>query len=137
MQVDGKGKTSLENIKAIEKLLSDFSEENGDLIDAFYYCYHHPEGIVPGYSKHCRCRKPGTLFLEEAIINFSLDARRCWFIGDRDTDVKCGKSVGFYTIKIENKHSADKSGLEEPDFFADNLLDATIKLINIKHEMNI
>ena len=37
------GKTSLENIKAIEQLLLDFSAENGKLIDDFYYCYHHPE----------------------------------------------------------------------------------------------
>jgi D-glycero-D-manno-heptose 1,7-bisphosphate phosphatase len=121
-----KGKTSLENIKAIEKLLFDFSEENGGLIDAQYYCYHHPNGIAPGYSKHCRCRKPGTLFLEEAIIKFNLSARQCWFVGDQDTDIKCGSSVGFNTIKINNKHSMHKSGHEEPDYFANNLPDAVM-----------
>jgi len=125
-----KGKTSLGNIKAIEKLLSDFSEEHGGLVDKFYYCYHHPEGIVPEYSISCRCRKPETLFLEDAVKEFDLDKERCWFIGDQDTDIKCGRAMGFRTIKINNKHSLHKSGTEIPYEFADNLFEATAIITN-------
>ena len=119
-----KGKTSMENLRAIEKLLEDFSEENGKLIDKFYYCYHHPDGIVPEYSGKCECRKPGTLFLEDAVKKFNLDAATCCFIGDQDTDIKCGKAMGMRTVKINNKHSSKKSGAEKPDRFAANLLEA-------------
>jgi len=119
-----KGKTSLENIKAIEKLLRDFSEENGGLITAYYYCYHHPDGIIPEYSGKCRCRKPGTFFIEEAIKCFDLDNKLCWLVGDQDTDIMCGKSMEIKTIKIENNHSKHKSGKETPDKFAVDLLDA-------------
>jgi len=124
-----KGKTSLENIKAIEKLLADFSIENGDLIDEYYCCYHHPNGIIPEYSIVCRCRKPNTLFLEEAVEKFKLDKGSCFFIGDQDSDIKCGKAMGFYTIKINNKHSMHKSGTVTPDVFASNLYDAALKIV--------
>jgi len=124
-----KGKTSLENIKTIEKLLSDFSLENESLIDEFYYCYHHPNGIVPEYAFSCRCRKPNTLFLEEAVKKFDLDTTNCYFIGDQDTDIQCGKAMGLKTIKINNKHTINKSGKEIPDEFAANLYEAAVKVV--------
>ena len=125
-----KGKTSMENIKAIEKLLKTFSDENGSLIDEFYYCYHHPNGIIPEYTISCRCRKPNPLFLEEAMKKFDLDRTNCYFVGDQDTDIKCGKSMGFYTVKINNKHSIHKSGMEAPNEFAIDLYDAALKVAN-------
>jgi len=125
-----KGKTTLKNIQTIERLLCDFSEENGGLIDGFYYCYHHPDGIVPEYSGECKCRKPGTMFIEDAIGRLDLDAHKCWFVGDRDTDIQCGKAMGFSTIMINNKHSMNKSGNEKPTCFADTLLEATVVIIN-------
>ena len=124
-----KGKTSLENIKAIEKLLYDFSEENGSLINEFYYCYHHPDGIIPECSWQCRCRKPGTLFLEEAIDKFDLKAEECWFVGDRDTDIACGKSIGMRTIQIRNKHSMNYIGKETPDEYVGDFYKATLIII--------
>jgi len=125
-----KGKTSLENIKSIEKLLSDFSDENGGLIDEFNYCYHHPQGIVSEYTGECSCRKPKTLFPEQAMAKFGLVAQDCFFIGDQDSDIECGKAMGFKTIKIENKHSAAKSGKITPDECALNLYDAVLKITN-------
>ena len=55
---------------------------------------------------------------------FNLDADMCCFIGDQDTDIKCGKTMGMRTVKINNKHSIKKSGSEKPDGFAANLLEA-------------
>jgi D-glycero-D-manno-heptose 1,7-bisphosphate phosphatase len=124
-----KGKTSLENIKAIEELLKDFSTENGGLIDEYYYCYHHPNGVMPEYTVSCRCRKPDTLFLEEAVKKFDLDITNSYFIGDQDTDIQCGKAMGVKTIKINNKHTIHKSGKEMPDEFAADLYAAALKVI--------
>ena len=126
-----KGKTTLENIQAIEGLLTAFSEENGRLIDAYYYCYHHPDGVVPEYKGFCRCRKPGTLFLEQAVERFALDKSGCFFVGDQDTDIQCGKAMGIYTIKINNRHSKRKSGVQTPDEFAEDLFDAASKMVAI------
>ena len=119
-----KGKTSLENIQAVEKVLAEYLSENGIKIDKYYYCYHHPDGVVAGYSGLCKCRKPGTLFLEEAIEQFNLNAEDCWFVGDRDTDVMCGKAMGMKTVQIKNKHVGGKAGNEIPDEYAIDLLGA-------------
>lgn len=123
-----KGKTSMENLKAIANLLDTFSKENGGLIDDYYYCYHHPDGVAPEYTAKCLCRKPGTLFLENAIEKYNLDIRNCYFIGDQDTDIKCGKSMGIYTIKVNNKHSLQKSGMEKPCAMVANLYEAALKI---------
>ena len=124
-----KGKTSLENIQAIEKLLRDYIDDNNCLIDEYYYCYHHPNGIIPEYSVFCPCRKPGIMFLEQAASAFSLDLSASFFIGDQDTDIKCGKNAGTKTVKIINKHSIKKSGQEVSDAFASNLYEAVEKII--------
>ena len=126
-----KGKTTLENIKKIEELLKEYSTENGTLIDEYYYCYHHPNGIVPEYAVPCQCRKPGVLFLENAVEKFDLDIKNCFFIGDQDSDIKCGKTMGCKTIKINNKHSMSKGSKEEPDCFAANLYEAAVKIIEL------
>jgi D-glycero-D-manno-heptose 1,7-bisphosphate phosphatase len=111
-----KGKASMENILAITNMLKDWSDEHGVLIDKFCYCYHHPKGIVPEYAKVCECRKPGTLFLEQAKEQFNLDPAQCWFIGDRDTDIECGYNFGCRTVKVNAVYTfydAAKMILEE------------------------
>ena len=127
-----KGKTSLENIKSIENLLYVFSEENGRLIDEYCYCYHHPEGIVSEYTQKCRCRKPGTLFIEEAVKKYELNIQECYIIGDQDTDIQCGMNMGMYTIKVHNTHSAKKSGKETANVVAANLYEAVIAIKTIQ-----
>jgi D-glycero-D-manno-heptose 1,7-bisphosphate phosphatase len=119
-----KGKATLENIQAIERVLAEYLSENGITVDKYYYCYHHPDGVAEGYSGECRCRKPGTLFLEEAIEQFKLNAEDCWFIGDRDTDVACGRAMGMRTIQVRNKHAGDKAGNESPDEYASDIYEA-------------
>ena len=124
-----KGKTTLENIQVIEQLLAEYLSENGINIDKHYYCYHHPDGIVAEYSGICRCRKPGTLFLEDAIEQFNLNAEKCWFVGDRDTDVICGRAMGMRTIQVKNKHVGDKAGNETPDKYALDIYDAALQIV--------
>jgi D-glycero-D-manno-heptose 1,7-bisphosphate phosphatase len=128
-----KGKTTMENIKAIENMLYIFSEENGKLIDEYYYCYHHPDGVIAEYTQNCLCRKPGTLFVEKAIQDFNLNIKECYFVGDQDTDIQCGNSMGMYTIKIDNKHSLLKSGNSIPGETVKNLCEAVQK-INDRNE---
>jgi len=111
-----KGKATMENILAIADMLKNWSDEHGVLIDKFYYCHHHPKGIVPEYTKTCECRKPGILFLEHAKEQFNLDPASCWFIGDRDTDIECGHKFGCRTVKVSRiytLYNAAKMILEE------------------------
>lgn len=123
-----KGKTSIANIKAVEKLLETFSVENNNLVDGFYYCHHHPEAVILKYRKICGCRKPKTLFPKRAVKKYGLNIKRCFFVGDQDSDIECGRAMGFYTVKIKNKHSANKSLKVKADSEAANLYDAVLKI---------
>jgi D-glycero-D-manno-heptose 1,7-bisphosphate phosphatase len=122
-----KGKTSLENIKAIEQKLHDILMFNKILFSDYLYCYHHPQGIVPEVSRRCDCRKPGIKFLVDAGHKYSLDMRSSWMIGDRDSDIICGQNAGTRTIFIENREKLicpQKSGSNSPDFTVGDLREA-------------
>lgn len=102
-----KGKAKMEDICGIAGMLEEYSIEQGGLIDEFYYCYHHPNGIVPEYTCKCDCRKPGTAFLEKAIDKYKLDPSLCYFIGDRESDILCGQFMKMRTIRINPLRSQE------------------------------
>ncbi len=116
-----KGKTSLENIKAIHERLHQLLVSSNIKFTEYYYCYHHPAGIISEYAAACRCRKPKPYFLLEAQKKYSLDLPASWMIGDQDTDITCGQAAGVKTIQIRNEHSAPKRGMSNPDFSSQNL----------------
>lgn len=116
-----KGKTTLENIRAVHERLDNEFKSAGIYFREYYYCYHHPKGIVRDYSFDCTCRKPKPHFLLKASKDYSIDLAKSWVIGDRDTDIECGKNVGARTILVENSKSSGYQGASRPDFIAANL----------------
>jgi len=125
-----KGKTSLENIKAIGEKFSKTMIENGVRISEYYYCYHHPQGIVEDYSYECSCRKPKPGFLLQAAEDYKLSLRQSWMVGDRDTDVECGQNAGTLTALVLNEHSAKHQGRSTPNLKVNNLAEAIEEILN-------
>jgi len=111
-----KGKTTLEQIRAVHERLDHILKSEGILFRDYYYCYHHPNGIVPEYSFACECRKPNPYFLLKAARDYDIDLENSWMIGDRDSDIECGKAAGTRTILIEEQHSSGLRGSSCPDF---------------------
>jgi len=66
----------------------------GAHIDAFYYCPHHTEGIVPAYTKVCACRKPAPGMLLRAIAEYDIDPAVSLLIGDGEHDVVAAANAG-------------------------------------------
>jgi D-glycero-D-manno-heptose 1,7-bisphosphate phosphatase len=128
-----KGKADLENIQAVHEELHNILIFHGIVFEKYFYCYHHPEGIHPGYAKECDCRKPKPFFILNAINEFNLDKKNIWIVGDRDTDILCGLNAGIKTILIKNKLSANYQGRVKPDFTANDLKEASDIIINFKH----
>ena len=116
-----KGKTTLEMIHAVHTRFDHILTSGGIHLQEYYYCYHHPDGIVPEYSIVCECRKPKPWFLLKAARDYGLDLENSWMIGDRDSDIECGKSAGTRTIMIEEPHSIGYRGAESLDYRAENL----------------
>jgi D-glycero-D-manno-heptose 1,7-bisphosphate phosphatase len=95
-----KGKTSLEMLRKIHERFVQYLDSANIKFSEHYYCFHHPEGIVPGFSGPCICRKPSPHFLLQAQAGFGLDLKQSWMIGDRETDIECGHAAGTRTIRI-------------------------------------
>lgn len=118
-----KGKTSRENLAAIDRLMTEWcNKENIDLTEK-YYCFHHPDSVVPELKVYCHCRKPGTLFLEEAREKYGINFSESWFIGDRVTDIECGKKMGCKTIIVKSMENVDIKTVSA-DYSADDLAGA-------------
>lgn len=126
-----KGKASLETLNAIHDRLLGFLREADVSIASFYYCLHHPQGTVPGYSGPCQCRKPSPQFLLQARDTFSLDFANSWMIGDRTSDVECGRRAGVRTVRILNLEEGAEhgDGISSPDFTAVDLSQAAALIL--------
>src|SRR5580658_7313224 len=95
-----KQKVSMEILDAIHQKLIAATARAGIAWAACYYCFHHPEGFIQGYSGACVCRKPSPYFLFWARRDFGLELSLSWMIGDRESDVQCGRAAGTRTILI-------------------------------------
>jgi D-glycero-D-manno-heptose 1,7-bisphosphate phosphatase len=61
-------------------------------------CYHdNADG--------CGCRKPRPGLLFQAALDFGLDLRRGFMIGDRWSDVEAGRVAGCRTVLIDTPYS--------------------------------
>ena len=132
-----KGKTSLENLKLVHSTMHNIFVKNNINFTEYYYCYHHPKGVIPEYSTICECRKPGILFLKQARLKYSLDLSSSWMIGDRDSDIDCGQLAGTKTIMIKQIHLADKAGESKPDYMVNNLQEAVEIIKRLHKEINV
>jgi D-glycero-D-manno-heptose 1,7-bisphosphate phosphatase len=93
---------------------------NGVQVDRFYYCPHHPEAPLEQYRQNCDCRKPGTGMIEKARADFDIDLSKSYFIGDKKSDVGCGKNVGVVTIQIRGRYNLH----DNADCYVDSLWEA-------------
>ena len=119
-----KGKTTLKNLKSVHDKMHSILDENNIIFNEYYYCYHHPKGIIPEYSFECKCRKPGNFFLTQAQAKYNLEFSKSWMIGDSDVDIFCGQSAGARTILVKTKESAHRAGKSIPEHIVNNLQEA-------------
>lgn len=95
-----KRKATAADHDAIQAKLATALGATGIRIGEFFYCFHHPKGVEPSLSGPCDCRKPSPYFLNQARDAHKLDMAQSWMVGDRDTDIQCGKAAGVRTISI-------------------------------------
>jgi len=112
-----RGYFSEETLEKIhEKMKKEISEEN-NIIDAIYYCPHHPD-------ENCNCRKPNSGLIEKAIIDLNIDLEKSFIIGDRMLDVEAGHRKNCKTVLVpENKEKVNIEMEEsdiEPDYVCDD-----------------
>lgn len=95
---------ALENVKT---KIQEMMRSAGIQIDAFYFCPHHPDGVVHKYAVSCDCRKPKPGMLLRAAEEYKIDLSQSWLIGDILNDVEAGNVAGCKTILIDNGNETE------------------------------
>src|SRR6185295_3629766 len=72
----------------------------GNLIDATYHCPHLPED-------NCKCRKPSPEMVVRAAEEHGIDLARSYFIGDKRSDIECGRNAGIKTVLVRTGYGKE------------------------------
>jgi len=120
-----------ETVREINRYIQESLAKQGALIDKTYYCPHHIEGIIKGYSKECHCRKPNPGMIEEAVREFGIDLENSFVIGDKISDIEAGHRAGCKTILLagEDPLNNEKEIASMPDYIAADLYEAVSWLV--------
>lgn len=110
-------------VRRVELKLRQMLADEGVPLAGFYYCPHHPHGIVQPYACACSCRKPQPGLLLQAAHDLHLDVRRSWLIGDILDDIEAGHRAGCRTILIDNGGETewDQAPPRDPDAVVSDL----------------
>jgi D-glycero-D-manno-heptose 1,7-bisphosphate phosphatase len=96
----GRGYFTEKEYRAVE---SEFERQLGEgLIDA---SYHSPD--LPA-SNSIR-RKPGSGMILEAQCDQRIDLRRSFLVGDKASDIACGRNAGVRTILVQTGYGAGEA----------------------------
>ena len=90
--------------------------------DAYYYCPHHPEGIVDGYRDVCGCRKPAPGLVEQAARDWDIDVPRSFVVGDKWLDVGLANQSGARGILVRTGYGQDTAESPPPGVRAERVV---------------
>lgn len=119
---------------AVEERLRQLLAEVDIPLAGFYYCPHHPDGVVANYAIACSCRKPEPGLLIHAADSHGIDLRESWFIGDILNDVEAGRRAGCRTILIDNGNETEwqMSAQRSPHYVVSDLVEAAQVIMSLE-----
>ncbi|MFA4985141.1 MAG: HAD family hydrolase [Candidatus Brocadiia bacterium] len=121
-----RGMITLDRMFEIEAEVERRLFELGGSVDAAYLCPHHPtEGEAP-YRYACGSRKPEPGMLIRAALEWGIDPRRSYMIGDSPRDTEAAARAGVTPLRVGGPVSGPANGI--PHF--DNLMEAARHIIS-------
>lgn len=96
------------------------------LIDATYFCPHRPED-------GCKCRKGSPELVFQAAREHDVDLSRSYFIGDKKSDMDCGRNAGVKTILVQTGYGKE-TGKQLADLVAGDLGQAARMIVDLNNE---
>lgn len=126
------GKSTREEMEETHQAMVQALSEQGVALTGSYYCLHHPRALDAAFSV-CSCRKPSPQMVLDAAAAHAIDLARSWIVGDRSSDIECGRRAGLRTLRIAPDHPVAARELEaiEPDDHAENLLEAAHRILKV------
>ena len=93
-----------------------------------FYCFHHPNSKLKDYKLKCKCRKPNTKLVLDAVKKHQIDLTKSYIIGDGFVDLQLAKNLDCSSILIGNLSSTLSKQLSEkklsPVWIAHDLFEA-------------
>ena len=103
-------------VKDYEAVNAELFRQLGGAIDAVYFSPDHPDNATAR-------RKPGTGMLEEAKRDHQIAVEKSWFVGDKETDILCGRRAGCKTILVLTGYGQNHRDCG-PHFIAKDIVEA-------------
>ncbi|TVM03681.1 MAG: D,D-heptose 1,7-bisphosphate phosphatase [Candidatus Brocadia sp. WS118] len=115
-----------EQLMLIHMKLMGMLKAEGVIVDDWYYCPHHLEGIVERYKVDCDCRKPKPGLILDAARKHNIDLAQSLMIGDSESDMFAGKNAGCTCVFITNNSldTTNFASIGAMDYVVKNLLEA-------------
>jgi D-glycero-D-manno-heptose 1,7-bisphosphate phosphatase len=109
--------------------------KEGAYLDGIYYCPHHPD-------QTCRCRKPNTGLVEEAVRELDIDCSQSFMVGDRRGDIEFAQKIGAKGVLVltgygrgEWEHFGNDWNVK-PFYVAEDLYDAVQWILSQESKRN-
>lgn len=110
----GRGYLTEEQYRAVE---AEVNRQIGPaLLDGTYFCPDAP------WEPTTR-RKPLPGMVLEAVVDHDIELSRSFFVGDRISDIECGRNAGVRTILVETGYGKTEKGGSQ-DFVAKDVVEA-------------
>ena len=118
----GRGYYTLEDMHRVNQRLIDLAGDQGVTFERIYFSPEAPEEPSPG-------RKPSPRFLLDAGRDFEVDLARSYMIGDKGSDLECGRNAGVRRSLLVRTGYGERvleNGIPDPDriVVVENLLAA-------------
>ena len=94
----GRGYYSVSQFIKLTNEINNKLIQYGAHIDQTYFCPHHPLYGIGEMKKNCNFRKPNTGMIDKAILEWKLDKKKCFLIGDKKTDIEAGERSGIVSF---------------------------------------
>lgn len=91
-----RGYFSAKDLEKFNNILTGMLKSRGVRVDAIYFCPHRPD-------ENCRCRKPETGMIMDAVSDLGIDVKHSVMAGDRDDmDGELARRTGMKFILLKH-----------------------------------
>ncbi len=82
-------------VVTLHEWMCDEVRQHGGTIDDIRYCPYHEAAAIPAYRRASDWRKPAPGMLLDLMQAWELDAARCVFVGNQDSDMVAARAAGI------------------------------------------
>ena len=124
----------------LHRRMVELLKAGGANVDGIYYCPHHEQAVIETYRFRCPNRKPEPGMIQVAAMDFSIDLKASYLIGDRGIDMETAGRAGIRPILVETGYGKGEwlyrhqTWRYQPVFIAKDLKDAAQRIVAERKE---